>query len=81
MNTATIAVLLMLLALFRLVNVKRCIDTATKEQEIKYLEEKLKKARNNKAGSGTMLTALLVVLAVDGYIIYLSISAILSFVK
>lgn len=81
MSTATIAVLLMLLALFRLVNVKRCIDTATKEREIKYLEEKLKEARNNKAGSGTMLAALLVVLVVDGYIIYLSISAILSFVK
>ena len=81
MNTTTIAVLLMLLVLFRLVNVKLCLDTATKDQEIKYLEAKLEKARNNKAGSGTMLAALLVVLVVDWYIIYLSVSAILSFMK
>ena len=77
----TIVALLMLLILFCLMRANRNIDIATKEKEIEYLEEKLKKARNRKSGDGTSLFALLIVLALDGYIIYLSASAILSFVK
>lgn len=77
----TIVVLLMLLILFCLMRTNRNINIATKEKEIEYLEEKLKKARNRKSGDGTSILAFLFVLALDGYIIYLSASAILSFVK
>lgn len=77
----TIVILLMLLILFCLMRTNRNINIATKEKEIEYLEEKLKKARNRKSGDGTSLFALLIVLALDGYIIYLSASAILSFIK
>lgn len=77
----TIVILLMLLILFCLMRTNRNINIATKEKEIVYLEEKLRKAKNNAASDGISIFSLLVVLLLDGYIIYLSASAILSFVK
>lgn len=79
--SGTIVILLMLLILFCLMRTNRNINIATKEKEIAYLEEKLRKAKNNTASDGISIFSLLAVLLLDGYIIYLSASVILSFVK
>lgn len=77
----TIVVLLILLIVIKLVRIGVNVKKVTKEDTIKFYEQKLKSARESRLSDGTAVLAFIAYLAIECAVIYYAIQSIFQFIK